>query len=159
MPTELAPNRQAEQSLEVMEVELPSDLPLAAVQSPAVATLCRLEGGCVLLDLNDHLREAVMASFNLNKAAEVNLKIKMKPGGQGRMELVASVSSKIPKEVRTSTSLFMSHDGQLTAHDPNQRRLDLRVVKSTPVATKIIDVQAKPARNVLNPNETEQEQE
>lgn len=62
MPTELAPNRQAEQSLEVMEVELPSDLPLAAVQSPAVAT-------------------------------------------------------------------------------------------------KIIDVQAKPARNVLNPNETEQEQE
>ena len=154
MPNELAPNRQAEQSLDVMEVELPSDLPLAAVQAPVVTTLCRLEGGSVVLDFNEHTREAVMASFNLNKPAEVTLKLKMKPGGQGRMELVASVSSKIPKEERTSTSLFMTPDGQLLAHDPNQRRLDLRVVKSTPVTTKIIDVQTKPVRNILNETET-----
>lgn len=148
----LAPNRQAERSLEVMEVLLPSDLPLVAVHSPAVTTLCRLEGGSVITDLNDHLRQAVIAAGSLNKAAEVTLKIKMKPGGLGRMELIASVSSKIPKEERTTTSLFMTPDGQLTAYDPNQQRLDLRVVKATDVPTKIIDVPDSPAtpRDVLN---------
>ena len=151
MHQELAPNRQAEQSLEVMEVELPSDHPLAAVQSPTVATLCRLEGGSVIQDLNDHLREAVTASFNLNKGAQVTLTLKMKPGGQGRMELVASVSSKIPKEERTSTSLFMTPDGQLLAHDPSQRRLDLKVVRAREAQTKIIDVQEAPKpRDVLS---------
>lgn len=156
MSSTLAPNRQAERSLEVMDVELPSDLPLAAVQSPALATLCRLEGGSFVLDVNEHIKEAVIASFNLNKPAEVTIRLKMKPGGQGRMELVPSVSSKVPKEERTSTSLFMSHDGQLTAHDPNQRRLDLKVVKTTTVASKIIDIQEAPkARDVLHRTEDE----
>lgn len=145
----LAPNRQAEQSLEVMHVELPSDLPLAAVQSPAIATLCRIESGSFMSDLNDHLREAVMASCNLNKPAEVTIKLKMKPGGMGRMELLPSITAKIPREERSSTSLFMTPDGQLLAHDPNQRRLDLKVVRSTPVEAKVIDIQETAPRTVV----------
>jgi hypothetical protein len=45
----------------------------------------------------------------------------------------------------------MTHDGQLIAHDPNQQRLNLRVMKHMPAETKIIDIQEPPTpRDVLN---------
>lgn len=147
--SKLAPNKQATQSLEVQHVELPSDLSLAAVQSPVVPFLCRLEGGSFALEVGDTLQEAAAAAYNLTKKAEVTIKIKFTPGGARKMDVSASVSAKIPKEERSSTMLFVTPDGQLLAHDPDQQRLDLRVIKHTDVEAKIIDVPDESPRDVL----------
>lgn len=147
--SKLAPNKQATQSLEVQHVELPSDLSLAAVQSPVVPFLCRLEGGSFALEVGDTLQEAAAAAYNLTKKAEVTIKIKFTPGGARKMDVSASVSAKIPKEERSSTMLFVTPDGQLLAHDPDQQRLDLRVIKHTDVEAKIIDVRDESPRDVL----------
>lgn len=146
----LAPNKQATRSLEVQHVELPSDLPLAAVQCPGTVNLCRLEGGSLMLELSDTLQTAAAASYTLTKEAEVTLKIKFKPGGARKMDIKTSISAKIPKEERASTMLFVTDDGQLTAYDPAQQRMDLRVVETRDVQAKIIDVPTTEApRDVL----------
>lgn len=149
MSTKLAPNKQATQSLEVQHVELPSDLAVAVVQSPVVPFLCRLEGGSFALEVGETLQQAAAASYNLTKPAEVTIKIKFKPGGARKMDINASVSAKIPKEERSSTMLFVTPDGQLLAHDPDQTRMDLRVIKHTDVPSKVIDINPEPARDVL----------
>lgn len=147
--TTLGPNRQAEQSIEVQNIEVPSDLALSAIQSPAIAALCRLEGGSLIEEFNDTLREVVNASYNLNKGGEITLKLKFKPGGKNRMEIVPSVTAKIPKEERSASSMFVAPGGQLTPYDPEQTRLPLKVMKFTETASKIIDVQEEPARSVI----------
>ncbi|MBN8422901.1 MAG: hypothetical protein J0L73_28590 [Verrucomicrobia bacterium] len=148
--TPLAPNRQAEMSIEVQHIEVPSDLPLAAIQSPAIAALCRVEGGSLITEFNDTLREVVGAAYNLNKAGEITLKLKFKPGGKNRMTILPSISAKIPKEERAETSMFVAQGGQLTPYDPEQERLPLKVMKFHETAATIIDVPAeKPAARVV----------
>ena len=150
MNTTLAPNRQAEQSIEVQSIDVPSDLALSAIQSPAIAALCRLEGGSLMEEYNDTLRQTVEAAYNLNKGAEITLKLKFKPGGKNRMEIIPSVSAKIPKEERSPTSMFVAPGGQLTPYDPEQTRLPLKVMKFTDTpARRVIDVDAQaPAQSV-----------
>lgn len=146
----LAPNRQAEMSIDVQHIEVPADLPLAAIQSPAIASLCRLEGGSLITEFEETLREAVGACYNLNKKGEITLKLKFAPGGKNRMEIIPSISAKIPKEERAGTSLFVAQGGQLTPYDPEQERLPLKVMKFHDTDAKIIDVpEEKPAARVV----------
>jgi hypothetical protein len=149
MSTKLAPNKQATRSLEVQHVELPSDLPLAAVTSPGAIALCRLEGGSLMTEISEQLQLAAAASYNLTKKAEVTIKIQFAPGGARKMDIKASVSAKIPKEERAGTMLFVTPDGQLLAHDPDQQRMDLRVVETHDVPSKIIDIEPTAPRDVL----------
>lgn len=44
MSTTLAPNKQAERSLDEQSIVVPADIRQSAIQSPAVLALCRLEG-------------------------------------------------------------------------------------------------------------------
>lgn len=149
MSQPLASNKQAEMSIEVQHVEVPSDIALSAIQSPAVAALCRLEGGGLMSEFNDTLRETVAAAYNLNKKASVTLTLEFKPGGKNRMEIVPSIKAKIPKEERCSTSMFVAEGGQLTPYDPEQRRLDLKVMKFTDTPAKIVDVEVAAPVDIL----------
>lgn len=144
----LAPSKQATQSLEVQMVELPSDLRLAAIQSPAVIALCRLEGGGLIQELAEALVEVAAASYNLTKKGEVTLKLKFAPNGARKMGITGAITKKVPQEERADTTLFVTPDGQLLAHDPDQQRMDLRVVKHVDVPSKVIDVADNPARVV-----------
>jgi hypothetical protein len=141
MNTKLAANKQAEQSLDIQTIEVPADLRLAAVTSPGAIALCRLEGGGLMTEISEQLQQAAAASYNLTKKAEVTIKIKFVPGGARKMDIRASVSAKIPKEERGGTMLFVTPDGQLLAHDPDQQRMDLRVVKTHDVSARIIEVE------------------
>lgn len=146
---QLAPNAQAERSLEVQLVELPSDISQSTLQSPAVAALCRLEGGGYMAEVNDTLREVITACYNLNKKGEITLKIQFKPGGKNTMDIVPSVSAKIPKEERCSSRMFVSETGQLTPYDPDQQRLPLKVMTFKDTPSKVIDVDDQSARKVI----------
>lgn len=67
MQKQLAPSKQAEQSLDLQTIEVPADLRLAAITNPAIIALCRLEGGGLIEELGEALLEVVKASYNLTK--------------------------------------------------------------------------------------------
>ena len=145
----LAANKQATQSLEVQEFELPSDLRVAAVQSPGTILLCRLEGGGLMEEYTEEIRKVAAACYNLTKKGKVTLVLDFKPSGARKMDIVATVTSKIPQEERCSSTLFVTKDGQLPAHDPDQERMDLRVVRTHDTTATIVDIEAEPPRDVL----------
>lgn len=149
MSTKLAPSKQAEQSLDIQTIEVPSDLRPSAVASPAIIALCRLEGGGFIEELGAALLETAAAAYNLTKKGEVTIKLKFSPNGARKMGITAAISKKVPQEERADTTLFVTPDGQLLAHDPDQQRMDLRVVKTHDVQARVIDVEdTPPARKI-----------
>lgn len=145
----LAPNKQATQSLEVQDIELPSDLRLAAVQSPGTILLCRLESGALMEEYTEEIRKVAAACYNFTKKGKVTLTLDFKPSGARKMDIVATVTSKIPQEERCPSTLFVTKDGQLPAHDPEQERMDLRVVKTHDTTAQVIDIEDDAPRDIL----------
>lgn len=142
MQKQLAPSKQAEQSLDLQTIEVPADLRLAAITNPAIIALCRLEGGGLIEELGEALLEVVKASYNLTKKGELTLHLKIAPNGARKMGITAAIKKKVPQEERADTTLFTTPDGQLLAHDPDQVRMDLRVVKTHDVAARrVIDAE------------------
>lgn len=151
----LAENKQATQSLDVQTLELPADLRLSAVQAPGTILLCRLEGGSLMQEYTEKVAEVAAACYNLTKKGKVTLTLDFIPSGARKMDIKATITSKVPQEERAPSTLFVTEDGQLPAHDPDQQRMDLRVVKTHPVEARIIDVPAEPAaRDILAPKPT-----
>jgi hypothetical protein len=145
MSNTLATNRQAEQSLDLQPIEVPADLRVAAITSPAIVALCRLEGGGLVEELAAAMLEVAGAAYNLTKKGEITLTLKFAPNGTRRMGIVASIKKKVPQEERADTTLFVTPDGQLLAHDPDQIRMDLKTVKVHDVEARVIDVEEQPA--------------
>ena len=55
----------------------------------------------------------------------------------------------MPQEERADTTLFVTPDGQLLAHDPDQQRMDLKVVKTVDVQShRVIDVEDQYPRKI-----------
>jgi len=149
MSTKLATNRQAEQSLDIQTIEVPADLRQSAIANPATIFLARLEGGGLIEELEQTLREVAAACYNLTKKGEITLKLKFNPSGARKMDITAAIAAKVPKEERAPSMQFVTPDGQLLAHDPDQQRMELKVVKVHNVAAKVIDVEEQPARKVI----------
>lgn len=149
MNTKLAPNKQAEQSLDLQTIEVPADLRLAAITNPAIIALCRLEGGGLVEELAQAMLEVAGASYNLTKKGKITLTLDFKPNGARKMGIIASISKKVPQEERADTTLFVTPDGQLLAHDPDQQRMDLKVVKTVDVQShRVIDVEDQSLRKI-----------
>lgn len=150
MSTKLAHNKQAEQSLDIQTIEVPADLRPTTIASPAVIALCRLEGGGFIEELGATLLEVAAASYNLTKKGEVTIKLKFSPNGARKMGITAAISKKVPQEERADTTMFVTPDGQLLAHDPDQQRFDLKVVKTHDVSARVIDVEDQAPLRVVS---------
>jgi len=148
MSTKLATNQQAERSLDEQTVVVPADIRQASLQSPAILALCRLEGGGLVEELAQVMLEVAGASYNLTKKGEITLKLKFSPNGARKMGITASISKKVPQEERADTTMFVTPDGQLLAHDPDQQRMDLKVIKTVNTSARVIDVEDQAPRNV-----------
>ncbi len=71
--------------------------------------------------LDDRLREAGRAAAETQKAAEVTLKIKIKPHEQtGVMIVTGEVKAKLPEKPVTGSIFFAGDDGTLSRRDPRQ---------------------------------------
>ena len=149
MSTKLAPNKQAEQSLDLQTIEVPGDLRVSTITSPAIVFLSRLESGDPISELNDKLREVAGACYNLTKKGKITIELDFKPSGARKMDIRASIKTKVPQEERAPSTQFVTPDGQLLAHDPDQQRFDLKVIKTHDVSARVIDVEeAAPARKI-----------
>jgi len=94
---------------------------------PAQATLNELRDGTVMNELAVAIHDAMAAVGEHNKAATVNLSITIRPlgtkGVSGAFEMLADVSTKLPKAEPPSTLFFKDADGNPSRQQDRQRDL------------------------------------
>lgn len=96
---------------------------------PFIDTLNALRYGQLHQELTDRLHELTQACSETGKVGELTLKIKMKPGKAGQMEIIDELKTKLPEFERGSTILFTTPEGVLQREDPRQLKLEgLRVI-------------------------------
>lgn len=78
-------------------------------------------------ELDDSLQALVQKVDETGKAGELTLKIRVKRGSAGQVEITDSVNLKLPQPVRETTLAFALPNGALTRSDPRQATLDLAI--------------------------------
>jgi hypothetical protein len=94
-----------------------------------IQTLGDLEFGHFADECTERLREAIQAVAAREKGASITIKLDMKPGAGGQVDISADVSVKLPKPKKGTTLMFISPELNLVRNDPRQQQLPgIRVV-------------------------------
>ena len=91
---------------------------------PFTDTLNALRYGTLNDDLSTALNELVDKCSATGKVGELTLKIKLKPGKGGQIEVFDDIKVSAPKEERGSSIMFVSPEGNLQREDPRQLQID-----------------------------------
>jgi len=91
---------------------------------PFTDTLNALRFGTLNDDLSTALNDLVTACSNTGKVGELTLKIKLKPGKGGQIEVFDDIKVNAPKEERGSSIMFATPEGNLQREDPRQLQID-----------------------------------
>lgn len=110
--------------MENMDEDKPARAPKSFVQ-----TLSELQYGHFAEEATALLRETIIAVARTEKTGELTIKLKLKPGKGGQVEIFSDVTNKVPKEEKGSSIMFISPEFNLTRQDPRQMELSgLKVV-------------------------------
>lgn len=91
---------------------------------PFIDTLVALRYGTLNDDLTTELHDLVNRCTATGKVGELTLKLKLRPGKGGQIEIEDSVSVKAPKEERPTSIMFATPEGNLTREDPRQMKIE-----------------------------------
>lgn len=95
-------------------------------------TLDQLRYGTLAEELTAKLNELTAVCTNSEKVGELTLKLKLKPGKGGQVEVFDDVSLKLPKPDRASSIMFATPENNLQREDPRQKSIEgLRSVEET----------------------------
>lgn len=104
-------------------------------------TLRAIRFGALQDELTAALHELTAKCTDTGKAGELVLKIRLKPGAGGQVEVLDDLTVKPPKPVRGTSIFFATPEGNLQREDPRQCVLDgIREVSHKP--TEIRDVKS-----------------
>jgi hypothetical protein len=87
-------------------------------------TIVALRYGTLHDDLTTELNALVAKVANSMKAGELTLKLKLKPGKGGQIEIVDDIVVKAPKEEKGTSIMFATVEGNLTREDPRQMQIE-----------------------------------
>lgn len=108
-----------------------------------IPILNELGNGHAVIELSETLNAAVASVGELNKSAEITLKIKIKPRNGGKtVDVEHAITSKLPKAPPAPTFFYVNADNGLQRNDPDQRTFDL---KEVPKDEPIRELPAEPA--------------
>lgn len=91
-----------------------------------------------LHQLNEKLDEVVAAVIETRRAGEITFKLKIKPNGDGSVEIEDNIKAKVPEQPRGKTIMFVDSENALRRTDPRQSDLPLREVGQSSGALKEI---------------------
>ena len=77
----------------------------------------------ISIQIDQSLREAILAAQNSGKAAAVTIKIAVKPGPERRVNFAADVNAKLPRPPVSGVTLYADAKGGLHKSDPAQMRM------------------------------------
>lgn len=75
------------------------------------------------IQIDKSLRDAIRAAQGSGQAAEVNIKMKVKPGPDRRVSFVANVNAKLPRPPVSAVTLYADGDGNIHKSDPLQLKM------------------------------------
>lgn len=101
---------------------------------PFTDTINMLRYGTLNEELTKALVDLVAACTDTQKVGDLTLKLKLKPGKGGQIEVFDEIKITPPKRERASSIVFATPENNLQTEDPRQRKLDLRQVEQTPKA-------------------------
>ena len=111
--------------------------------------LTDLRAGRTLDELSQYLREATEAAKRTGKMATVQLTLKIKPQGDRQVEVLDTVTRKIPEPNRHPTIMFVDENGNMTRNDARQMRIDdLQVVQEKKAEIVLLDKQSGEIKEV-----------
>lgn len=96
---------------------------------PFIDQLVALRFGTLADELTDKLNELTNACAGNGRSGTLSLKLTLKPGKGGQVEVFDDVSLKLPKEEKGSSIMFATPEGNLQREDPRQLQIEgLRTV-------------------------------
>lgn len=100
---------------------------------PFTDTLRGIRRGGLAEELSEELNRLTKACTETGRAGELVLKIKLKPGKGGHIEVLDDVSLRLPKPERGVSIFFATPDNNLQQNDPRQGELEgIRSVNAEP---------------------------
>lgn len=87
-------------------------------------TIVALRYGTLHDDLSNELNNLVAKVSNTMRGGELVLKLKLKPGKGGQIEIVDDIVVKAPKEEKGTSIMFATPEGNLTREDPRQLQIE-----------------------------------
>ena len=111
------------------------------------ATINALRFGELHDELDKSLATLVDACSDTGKVGELTLKIKLKPGKGGQIEVIDDVKIKAPVHERGTTLMFATPEGELQREDPRQMRIDEVRTVDTHLPVRIISHEPANVRN------------
>lgn len=90
---------------------------------PFTDTLTAIRYGLLLDDLSNELNRLTTACMDSGRKGELTLKLTLRPGKAGQLEIVDDVQVRLPKQERPTTLLYATPEGNLQREDPRQMSL------------------------------------
>lgn len=102
------------------------------MSKPFTDVLREINGGSFADELTEALSELILVCRSTGKVGEITMKLKLKPGKAmaPTMTVLHDLKVKAPEFERPEQYFYVKGDNTLLLNDPNQRSLDLRVVKN-----------------------------
>ena len=91
---------------------------------PFADTLTSLRYGTLSDDLTKALNELTTKCADTGKQGSLTLKLVLKPGNGGQIEISDDIKVTTPKEVKGSSIFWATPEGNLTRDDPKQRSIE-----------------------------------
>lgn len=98
---------------------------------PAMDTLREIRNGLMLSELEAAIASAAQAVRDTGKKATITIELAIKPTGSGAVRAVTigdKIKVKVAEPVGDETVFFMADNLDLTRHNPDQGKLDLKSV-------------------------------
>lgn len=99
---------------------------------PFTDTINAMRFGTLTDDLTTALAELTQRCLNTQRSGTLTLKLTLKPGKAGQIEVIDDVTLKMPKEEKGTSLMFATPEGNLQREDPRQQELSgLRAVDTS----------------------------
>jgi hypothetical protein len=105
--------------------------PMPDVNRKFLEVLEEHDDGAAITEVSRGLKAAVAAVQNTGKAAKVALSITISPASKGKVSnlvLETKVTTKLPEAPVPGSIFYADKDFNLVREDPDQRKLDLKVL-------------------------------
>lgn len=114
---------------------------MATAPRPFHDTITALRWGTLNDDLTKELNALVKKCGDTGKTGELTLKLKLKPGSGGQIEVFDDIIVKAPKDQKGSSIMFATVEHNLIREDP--RQLSIAGLKSVDMETGELKVVGK----------------
>ena len=90
---------------------------------PFTDTLAQLRYGTAAEELTEMMATLIAKCTETGKGGSITLKLSVSPGKSGQVEIVDSITTKLPEFSRSTSLFFVTPEGNLSRNDPRQGEL------------------------------------